>query len=372
MQITSDVQLSLDKLYRLLDSYTDIGLANFLTSKDKTEIITLIGLLNEHANLIKLKAGAAKYLFSNYLFRMVISQMEEWFNMLVASKDRPVRQGALDIFEQLLPIYEKRLPSKQSMFSGMAKDTGMKEFEKTTGIINLLKGYIKNKNSILGSEEAQKQDTESIESFSPEKIGEDIAAKLTAWTNANPNQKQLTPEFGAIFYYLVTPYLKGIKVDKTSSYPHIVDAIIDGAMSSLARKFSIDDITKFIVSGIIVLSSIRGDEDMELASYIISRELIFGIKKYGYTLNLCTRGMGKGIIYLTLHGMTEKHLGHYKDPYVYNFIKESLFSGAWDATLAIYNSIQMAEVIAPSILKGMSMEQDRVSGVIKELQISMA
>lgn len=371
MQIGSDIQLALDKLNVLLDSYSNIAVANFLSSKEKIEIIMLIGLLPEHENLVKLKTDVAKYLFSNYLFKIPLNQIKEWFDMLIKSKDRTIRQGAIGIFEQLLPIYEKRMPSKQSFFVGRTKEEGLKELEKTTDIINLLKGYIKNKEAIIGTE-AEIQAEQAIDSFSPEKISDEISSKLKAWLKINPNQKVLTPEFGAVFYYLISPYLKSVKVHKTSSYPHIVQAIIEGTMEALARSFPVDEIIKFIIAGIIILSAVKGDEDLELASYIISGKLIFGIKKYGYTLNLCTKGMGKGIIYLTLHGMTEVHLAHYKDPYVYNFIKESLFSGAWDATLVIYNSVQTAELIAPSILKGMSMEQDRVNGVIREIQHSLA
>ena len=367
MQITSDIQLSLDKLTALLEPYTEMGLVNFFKNKDKNDIMPLLSLMSSNKNFIKLKQAVAKYLYSTTVSRMNATQLKSWIDTLTASKEQHVRFGTISFIEELLPIYEKRLANQQSFFVGRSKEEGLAEFEKNAEIANTLKNYIQKKDEITAQASDDVQETEvSTDSFDPERIAGEISSKLNKWLGINPDVKVLSPEFGAVFYYIIGPYLKSIKVDKHSSFHHIAEAIVDGAMQVLSRKFPADDVAKFITSGIIVLSSTNTDEELELASYIIAQKLVYGIKKYAYSFNLCIRGIGKGIIYLTLHGMTEKHLAHYKDPYVYNFIKESLFSGAWDAALDIYNSIEMAESIASNILKGMTMEQERVNAIISK------
>ena len=352
MAITSELKLSLDRLGKMLNAYNEMSIIGFLKTKGKTDIIPLLNLVSDHANFLKFKGAVVKYLWTDFLCKMSSKAIKEWFKLLTEAKQPDIRKGALELFPDLLALCDKKFNSRDEIFSCKTIEAGNAEMQKLAEVSAILKEYIQNADAIIGQTEGTKTDLSG-------EIRRTISSQIKAWLNMKEDIKTLDSEFGSLYAFLLTPYLKSLKVEKCGEFPIVVAGIINGTMDALINKFPVDDIIKYIVSSIIALTPDKTDEQLEDGSIIIAQELVFGMKNYTYNIESCSLGMGRGLSQLTLHGITEKRLAHYKDPYVYNFIKESLFKGAWTATIDIYNSIDTAEKIVPAILKGMELEQKK-------------
>jgi len=373
------MQQELKELTILLENWDEgspVVVNRIIKNKEPAVILYLLSELPDNPNMNKLMSTISNYLIINYFPLLSKENIKTWFKDLISNNSVNIKKAAFKLFNFTLSSCALLLPSQQEAVKReLIYKTG-NSAQKNLAIILTIIDTIKDLRTKKYLYIKESEEPKSLPP-PPKRNGyniSDIFLNIDKKIKYYIKDKSIPPinkDFASFLYKIYNTYLAELDLtQKPAIISVIIKEMVRGSLNPFKNmKLPIDDLVKYINTGIICLCPARTVDEISFIVRILGKEIVVNSENMNYPLYTTIKGVGKSLPLIFIHSRALSVLEHLQGDEKFNIIKNTFFKTLFESVYEIKKNKDSLKEVAKFFVLGFQSEDGSLAIQVAKIKI---
>lgn len=374
------MQQELKELTIILENWDEgssVVVNRILRNKEPSFIVYVLSELPENPNINNLMSTVSNLLIIQYFPLMNKENIRTWLKEIVAFDSVKVKKTAFKLFNFLLSTCALILPSQQEAVKKELIYKSGTSAQKNLALILTVIDTVKELRSKKHLYFKGAPEPEKALPPPPKRNGyniSDIFLNIDRNIKNYIKNKSLTTvnnDFASFLYEMYNTYLCELDLtQKPAIVSVIIKEIVRGSLNAFKEtKLPIDDMVKYICTGIICISPAKTVDEISFIIRILGKEIISNSENMNYPLYTTIKGIGKSLPFIFIHTRVLSELEHLQGAEKFILIKDTLFKTVWESVYEIKKNKDSLKEVPKFFVLGFQSEDGSLGIQIVKIKI---